>query len=431
MGLFTKLAGKAEKLALQALDKASAAAAAQGGGGAGGSGGAGGYAAPTVYQNQYPTQHQQQQPQYPTTQQQQPQANYPSFGPPAGFGQAPPKQGFGQAPPQQGGPPPGAPEYLAPTTYSPNLAGQQQGRKKAVLVGVSYVGTRSMLRGTLNDVQCIKFCLINRFGFHESNIVTLRDDVRHPDFYPTRANIMRACQWLMTDLQFGDSLFFQFSGHGSQMRDPTGMEDDGYDETILPVDHSTAGQIRDTELHRMLCAPLPQGVVLHGLFDSCHSGTVLDLPYTAKYDKSGAAYWEQSRMYGTAGGTAFQLGACSDGQTAADTSAMSKQAYTGAATYSFIDSIERYGVDQTYANLLLHMTESLRRLGKTSQNKPNGAMGAMTSMAPMLGALAGGAAGLMAGALLGNAASMSSMSHQLPTLACDKPVDIHQIQLMI
>jgi hypothetical protein len=25
-----------------------------------------------------------------------------------------------------------------------------------------------------------------------------------------------------------------------------GMEADGYDETILPVDHATAGQIRDT-----------------------------------------------------------------------------------------------------------------------------------------------------------------------------------------
>jgi hypothetical protein len=46
--------------------------------------------------------------------------------------------------------------------------------------------------------------------------------VQHPDFYPTRANIFRACQWLTTDMQFGDSLFFHYSGHGGQLRDPTG-----------------------------------------------------------------------------------------------------------------------------------------------------------------------------------------------------------------
>lgn len=51
-----------------------------------------------------------------------------------------------------------------------------------------------------------------------------------------------------------------------------GMEEDGMDETILPTDFKRAGQIRDTELARVLCHPLPHGVTLHALFDSCHSG---------------------------------------------------------------------------------------------------------------------------------------------------------------
>ncbi|KIZ07639.1 Metacaspase-2 [Monoraphidium neglectum] len=180
-----------------------------------------------------------------------------------------------------------------------------------------------------------------------------------------------------------------------------------------------------------MAAPLPHGVVLHAIFDSCHSGTIMDLPYETKYDASGAMSWQASRNYGTAGGTVFQLGACSDDQTAADTAALSREAYTGAATYSFIDSIEKYGVNQSYANLLLHMTESLRALGKTSQTKPSGGSAALSMMAPMLGGLAGGAMGMMAGALLGNMVDRGRLSHQLPTLACDKPVDIHQIQLMI
>lgn len=53
---------------------------------------------------------------------------------------------------------------------------------------------------------------------------------------------------------------------------------------------------------------------------------------------------------GTSGGTAFQLGACKDSQTAADTAAMSGgTAYTGAATFSFLQAIETNGTNQTYA----------------------------------------------------------------------------------
>jgi hypothetical protein len=52
-----------------------------------------------------------------------------------------------------------------------------------------------------------------------------------------------------------------------------GEEEDGYDETILPTDHKQAGQIRDTELARAIVHRLPAGVVVHALFDSCHSGT--------------------------------------------------------------------------------------------------------------------------------------------------------------
>jgi hypothetical protein len=38
-------------------------------------------------------------------------------------------------------------------------------------------------------------------------------------------------------LQPGMSLFFSFSGHGSQKQDYSGDEDDGMDETILPTDY--------------------------------------------------------------------------------------------------------------------------------------------------------------------------------------------------
>lgn len=43
--------------------------------------------------------------------------------------------------------------------------------------------------------------------------------------------------------------FFHFSGHGGRVKDTDGDEDDGYDETIYPVDHDRyqgdSGQIVD------------------------------------------------------------------------------------------------------------------------------------------------------------------------------------------
>ena len=43
-----------------------------------------------------------------------------------------------------------------------------------------------------------------------------------------------------TDVQPGDSLFFHYSGHGSQQPDPLGVEEDGMNEVILPGEQAKA-----------------------------------------------------------------------------------------------------------------------------------------------------------------------------------------------
>ena len=58
-----------------------------------------------------------------------------------------------------------------------------------------------------------------------------------------------------------------------------GDEEDGYDEVIYPVDFRQVGHITDDEMHRILVKPLQPGTRLTAIFDSCHSGTALDLPY--------------------------------------------------------------------------------------------------------------------------------------------------------
>lgn len=91
--------------------------------------------------------------------------------------------------------------------------------------------------------------------------------------------------WLVQGCQAGDSLVFHYSGHGSQQRNDTGDEIDGYDETLCPVDYQTQGMIVDDEINATIVRPLPLGVKLHAIVDACHSGTVLDLPFLCRMER--------------------------------------------------------------------------------------------------------------------------------------------------
>jgi Caspase domain len=57
-------------------------------------------------------------------------------------------------------------------------------------------------------------------------------------------------------------------------------EDDGYDESLIPVDFKENGQIVDDDILKYFCKRMKGGVHVTVVMDCCHSGTVLDLPYT-------------------------------------------------------------------------------------------------------------------------------------------------------
>merc|ERR1712048_849973 len=97
------------------------------------------------------------------------------------------------------------------------------------------------------------------YGFLEPEIRQLRDDHPRdrPELLPSKANMLRAFRWLVDGAGPGDSLFLHYSGHGGQQRDLTGDEEDGEDETLIPCDFQTAGQITDDELFDMLVRDLP------------------------------------------------------------------------------------------------------------------------------------------------------------------------------
>jgi hypothetical protein len=159
--------------------------------------------------------------------------------------------------------------YIAPPDCS--------GTRRAVLIGINYVGQAGELSGCHNDVGNIKDYIMDVHGFQEQNITVLMDDGTHPD--PTYDTILEAFKSLTENTEAGDAAFVHYSGHGGKVRDTSGDEDDGYDETLVPLDFEDAGQIKDDDLFKCLVTKVPAGATLTCLMDCCHSGTVLDLPY--------------------------------------------------------------------------------------------------------------------------------------------------------
>ncbi|EWC45522.1 metacaspase-1A [Drechslerella stenobrocha 248] len=398
------------------------------------------YSPPNQYGSPPPQQYQQPPPQ-----------QYGNYGPPGGAYPPPQQQGYnnyGGPPPPQGGyyppnaqhvqhqnnnwghtegprppmasyqdnswnrgnhsappPPPSGAQSFAPGFEQYKwVPSKCTGRRKALLIGINYFNQRGQLRGCINDVKNMTTFLNERYGYAKEDMVILTDDQQNPRSQPTKANILQAMHWLVRDARPDDSLFFHYSGHGGQQKDTDGDEDDGYDETIYPVDFRTAGMIVDDEMHRIMVTSLQPGVRLTAIFDSCHSGSALDLPYLystkgvlkepnlAKEAANGllgafAAYNKDglSGMASTLGGfikkaknsssadtiskrtktspaDVVQWSGSKDVQTSADT--VEGGEATGAMSYAFINALKKNG-QQSYQELLVNIRDELE--GKYDQ----------------------------------------------------------------
>ncbi|KAK8961414.1 Metacaspase-1 [Platanthera guangdongensis] len=297
----------------------------------------------------------------------------------------PSQSSYGSIPSPANRPP--SPIHAGPTGGQLSL----HGRKRAVVVGISYRYSRHELKGCINDANCMKYLLINRFHFPKSSIITLTEEQTDPFKIPTKHNIRMALYWLVQGCQPGDSLVFHYSGHGSQQRNYNGDEADGYDETICPLDFETQGMIVDDELNASIVRPLPHGVRLHAIIDACHSGTVLDLPFLCRMKRTGQYVWEDHRprsgiWKGTSGGEVISFSGCDDDQTSADTSALSKVTSTGAMTFCFIQAIER-GHGSTYGSMLNSMRSTIQT---TDDSLGGGPLSSLLSMLVTGGSLGGG-----------------------------------------
>lgn len=158
-------------------------------------------------------------------------------------------------------------------------------RRKSLLIGINYTGSKNALRGCHQDVQNMERFLRSRGYPTDANSMVILTDARSGPFYPSGRNILAAMDWLVSEP--GCYLFLHYSGHGGQVRDPDGDRDSGFDDTIVPVDFEQNGQIDSDTLHRRLVSRLPQSSSLFVVFDCCHSGSAIELPYMYRSDEDG------------------------------------------------------------------------------------------------------------------------------------------------
>lgn len=149
------------------------------------------------------------------------------------------------------------------------------GNKRALLIGINYVGQKGELKACHNDVNNMKQFLMDVHGFQERDMLILVDDGQHK--MPTKKNIETGFRILTSRSKPGDVVFMMFSGkfraaegrcvcafsfwafksdisvvfvegHGGQQPDLDGDEEDGFDETLIPVDFAESGHILDDDI---------------------------------------------------------------------------------------------------------------------------------------------------------------------------------------
>jgi len=158
-------------------------------------------------------------------------------------------------------------------------------RRKSLLIGINYTGSQHALRGCQQDVVNMQRFLTTRgYPTDQYNQVIL-SDARQGPFYPSGHNMLAAMDWLVSEPNC--CCFLHYSGHGGQVRDPDGDRASGFDDTIVPVDFEQNGQLDSDTLHKRLVSRLPPSSSLFVVFDCCHSGSAIELPYVYRSDADG------------------------------------------------------------------------------------------------------------------------------------------------
>ncbi|KAI0765913.1 caspase domain-containing protein [Trametes elegans] len=174
------------------------------------------------------------------------------------------------------------------TARPPGLSPPRKTIQRALVIGINYTGraVEEQLQGAHRDAHAWRQLLIDTYGYLDADVTLMLDATGwHPELIPTRKNILAQICRLVAGLKAGDRIVFFYAGHSQQLPTQSRSEEDGLDEALVPMDHDkvesgqTHNLIVDNDLRRHLVDPLPEGIFLTAIFDSCHSGTLLDLDH--------------------------------------------------------------------------------------------------------------------------------------------------------
>ena len=221
--------------------------------------------------------------------------------------------------------------------------------KKALLIGINYIGTSNELSGCINDVESMEK-MLTKSGF--TNFVKLTDKTL---VKPTKSGILNAFTNLLRSSNVGDLLCFFYSGHGSYILDRSGDELDGSDEAIVSLDLNV---VSDDELKAIIQQELKEGVTLLGIFDSCFSGSIFDLKYMYNDSLNFDKYTEYDKNIETKGNV-ICLCSSNDNQTSAE--ALVNNTIRGALCACLTDVVTDKNI--TWRNLLLSIRQVLKDSG--------------------------------------------------------------------
>ena len=235
-----------------------------------------------------------------------------------------------------------------------NLGKKYKMTRKALIIGINYIGSNNRLYGCINDVTKVQKELLSGY---DSVVKMFDENQTEPKLIPNRINILNQIKIFVSNIKAGDTLYFHYSGHGSYIRDLNGDESDKQDEVICPC---KGGFIVDDELRINLVEKIPVGCNLYVVFDSCHSGTGLDLRNNYPTITSRGII---NSNYPITKGNVIMFAGCKDNQTSADAWIREERNSYGAMTYFYlktIENIKRENRKLTVSNILSELQNKIK-----------------------------------------------------------------------
>ena len=219
---------------------------------------------------------------------------------------------------------------------------------KVILLGLNYSKNKNLkLEGCINDIYDFRDIFIDKFKIKSHNIEMYHD---YSKIKPTRLNIIKILNRVVKEVNNSkliDTLWIHYSGHGFCTLDYDGDEnglndkingdgEDGFDEMITTLD---AEYIKDDQFNDIFSKLLPKKKLI-AIFDCCHSGTILVLPY--KYDYIYDRLVKDNTKYNKIVCDAILLSGCKDTQKSESQNGILKNnKYNGAFSSALIKCLKK------------------------------------------------------------------------------------------